>query len=83
MYLLFVPCSSIPPGEATFLTILSYLADLSKSLVIGEMGSSPIAEKRECVYNNAKVMMEKAQGYVCFYTTDSPPLIGMARLQLA
>ncbi|XP_043231254.1 inositol monophosphatase 1-like isoform X3 [Amphibalanus amphitrite] len=37
--------------------------DLSKSLVIGEMGTSPIPEKRECVFENARILVGKAHGY--------------------
>ncbi|KAF0302526.1 Inositol monophosphatase 1 [Amphibalanus amphitrite] len=36
---------------------------LSKSLVIGEMGTSPIPEKRECVFENARILVGKAHGY--------------------
>ena len=54
-------CLPMPPVEK-FVTIFMYLTDLSKSLVIGEMGSSPIPEKKECVLHNARVMTEKAHG---------------------
>ncbi|XP_043231249.1 inositol monophosphatase 1-like isoform X2 [Amphibalanus amphitrite] len=37
--------------------------DLSKSLVIGEMGTSPIPEKRECVFENARILVGKAHGF--------------------
>ena len=54
--------------ESRVLLVVCYIAnifaDLSKALVIGEMGTSPIPEKRECVFENARILVEKAHGYV-------------------
>ncbi|XP_037090142.1 inositol monophosphatase 1-like isoform X1 [Pollicipes pollicipes] len=37
--------------------------DLSKALVIGEMGTSPIPEKMDCVFHNAQALVAKAHGF--------------------